>query len=136
VGLVANTMVLKDIRTFITQNLTPYANIDIDLLPTSGEAIILRNDPANSKPTTYFDKSSIGIINFSIYARSKNGNTAYEQVEAIVKLLDIPRGINITDDKKLFIKCEQVSSITLIDQSEQGEYTYYAALTFEYSRQK
>jgi hypothetical protein len=123
--------IISEINAYVAKKLTLYSTpIYIDSFPSDkGNAIISRQEPSQVVETRYMDGSRAGQQNFAYYARHINAKTADDQLSAIIELLDLPE-IVLSD--VLTVKIEPVSSPTLTQKSEAGEYIYTASFRLNY----
>ena len=90
------------------------------------EAIAFRALPSNQIETRYMDRTRVGKVIIEAYAKSKDAQAAFDQLETYVQLLDLPDDLNLTEETT--IKAEPTTQVHFIQKTEQQEFIY--AMTF------
>ena len=111
-----------------------YAKTYLDQFPAKPtEALMLRLDPSTAKNTAYFDGSSEGVGNYTLFARSKSSETAQGELEKIFPALDFPY---LELDEGLFISAEPVTHPAFVQRAESGEWYYSFTVRIKYTWSK
>lgn len=123
--------IIGEVNTYLLTKITPYATIRQDVFMwDSTEEIICRRDPSNALETRYMDKARAGAKTISYYAKSLDMTKAVDQLDAIIKALDLPGDVRLTE--VLSVKIEPVSSPAFVSRTDKLEYIYTAAFRLNY----
>ena len=122
---------ISDVKTFIAE-FESYATVKIDMLSGDSESICVRQDPSTLVTQRMMDGSRTGELIFAIYCKSLNPQTAIEQLEFYISMLDLNW---MTLTSKTQIKLEPATSPQLVSKSEQNEYIYVSDFKLEYTQE-
>lgn len=123
--------IISDIVAYIESKVTIIATpIYYDMFATaSGDAVMVRVIPGDPGEIRYFDGSRAGGFPFSVYARSDDGEKAYNQLCEIVAALDM-KNMPLTDELRVSVAAN--ASPALVQRVEGGDYTYMAGFRLDY----
>ena len=123
--------IISDIVGYIESKVTLIATpVYYDMFATaSGDAVMVRAIPGDPGEVRYFDGSRSGGFPFSVYARSANSETAYNQLCQIIAALDM-RNMPLTDELRVSVVAN--ASPALVQKVEGGDYTYTAGFRLDY----
>ena len=123
--------IIVDINNYLKTKTNFFSPISHDLFLTDGDELMCRNDPASFKEITYMDGSSIGVARITYYAKSLDAKKAEDELNKIVKLLNLPE-IEISGG--LFIKCEPQTQVAFASKYKNGEFVYMVTISLEFER--
>ena len=124
-------LIIDDIYNYVSDSLTLYSDMDIDVFKTDdGSRIMLRNLPSNAEQGIDFKGNRYGGYTFEIWARSLNDVEAKTQLIEIERLFGVERQIELTDYTSIQVK--RVANAALAEITEQNEYVYVSQLEIEY----
>lgn len=123
--------IINDLASYITANTTLIASpLYIDMIPTSeGDAVMIRANPGQPVENRYMSGSRCGQFPFSLFARSPNSETAYNQLCSLIPILDLDE-VQLTDETQVTIV--PTSNPSLVQKIEAGDYIYTAGFRLDY----
>ena len=125
-------MIVKDVKNFIKNSVTSYAQIIVDVLQ-SGNAIAIRQLPSDNNINRYMDGTRSGEFDFAMYAKHIDPEVAIEQLEVYEELLDLPDDFCLTDECSVGI--EPNSDIAFVNTNEDLTTTYVNTFKLKYTKE-
>lgn len=121
--------IISEVNTWLKTKTTPYAPIVQNAWSGVSEEIMVRTEPSSIE-TRYFDGTRVGTLNFSYFAKSKNQQTARNQLDTIINVLDL-QNIDITD-ALMIASCEALTVPVYVEKTTASEHVWTASLKLEY----
>lgn len=119
---------IDDMATYLEFNMDLFANLTVDILPDTDNALTIRRTP--SAPSgRYMDASKDWIISFQILVKHQEQWQAIQTMNDITIHLDQlgPDTLILPDDASYqFIKCEAYTMPVLVEKDSRGSYIYSA----------
>lgn len=125
--------IMNNVINYMNNQLNPYSQVNIDMFRDDYEDIICRHEPSNIPETRYLNGNRIGKFNFSVYAKSLNGEKAVNQLNTFIDDFEIKTKFEI--DPLLWVKIEPTTEVRFISKSDKNEYIYTSSFTLEYEKQ-
>ena len=123
--------IINDLASYIVNATALIAEpLYIDMIPReTGDAVMIRANPGQPVETRYLDGSRDGAFPFGLYARSNDGEKAYNQLCDLLEILDLQE-VCLTD--KTVVTIVPTSDPSLVQKTEAGDYTYTAGFRLNY----
>jgi len=125
--------IISEVNAWLKTRTTPYAPIVQNAWSGISEEIMTRTDPSSIE-TRYFDGTRVGTLNFSYYAKSKNQQTARNQLDTIINVLDL-QNVDITD-ALMIANCKALTVPVYVEKTTASEHIWTASFTLEYINNK
>lgn len=123
------TPIITELKKYITDNFDNYARPRTDDLDEENESICIRTEPGDVEEDRDLLGNRYGKSIFAIYCKSKNKNTAINQLWTYVNGLDL-QNFGLTD--VLEITCSPQTEPHFIQKRENGEYVYTSSFYLDY----
>ena len=121
--------IISEVNTWLKTKTTPYAPIVQNAWSGVSEEIMVRTEPSSIE-TRYFDGTRVGTLNFSYFAKSKNQQTARNQLDTIINVLDL-QNFDITD-ALMIASCEALTVPVYVEKTIASEHVWTASFKLEY----
>lgn len=121
--------IISEVNAWVKTRTTPYAPVVQNSWSGISEEIMVRTEPSPIE-TRYFDGTRVGTLNFSYFAKSKNQQTARNQLDTIINILDL-QNIDITD-ALMIANCEALTVPVYVEKTTASEHIWTASFTLEY----
>jgi len=121
--------IISEVNTWLKTKTTPYAPVVQNAWSGVSEEIMVRTEPSSIE-TRYFDGTRVGTLNFSYFAKSKNQQTARNQLDTIINVLDL-QNIDITD-ALMIASCEALTVPVYVEKTTASEHVWTASFKLEY----
>lgn len=125
--------IIVELKDYIN-TLGVYSPLVIDFFQGNLEEIMIRHEPSNAKEISYMDGSRIGMFNFSIHAKSLNGKKAVDQLNSLIKQLDLTNLFQLTPLIK--VKIEPVTTPMFTTKTDKNEFIYQCSFSLEYEARR
>ena len=121
--------IISEVNTWLKTKTTPYAPIVQNAWSGVSEEIMVRTEPSSIE-TRYFDGTRVRTLNFSYFAKSKNQQTARNQLDTIINVLDL-QNFDITD-ALMIASCEALTVPVYVEKTTASEHVWTASFKLEY----
>lgn len=121
--------IISEVNTWLKTKTAPYAPIVQNAWSGVSEEIMVRTEPSSIE-TRYFDGTRVGTLNFSYFAKSKNQQTARNQLDTIINVLDL-QNFDITD-ALMIASCEALTVPVYVEKTTASEHVWTASFKLEY----
>ena len=121
--------IISEVNTWLKTKTTTYAPIVQNAWSGVSEEIMVRTEPSSIE-TRYFDGTRVGTLNFSYFAKSKNQQTARNQLDTIINVLDL-QNFDITD-ALMIASCEALTVPVYVEKTTASEHVWTASFKLEY----
>lgn len=121
--------IISEVNAWLKTKTTLYAPVVQNAWSGVSEEIMVRTEPSSIE-TRYFDGTRVGTLNFAYYAKSKNQQTARNQLDTIINILDL-QNFDITD-ALMIACCEALTVPVYVEKTTASEHVWTASFKLEY----
>lgn len=126
-------MVANDVWRYIKDNLSPFADLEMDGLAQAKRSISLQQGRSTPIVTEYMDGSTSGQFDFEIRARSPDRIEVHAWMDSVTEHFRRNKTIPLTD--KVFFSAAPVVAPYCMERDPDGCYVYTASFKVEYDEE-